>query len=606
MTIKTQSGFPYSLDISHLNPVQAVIGYGDSAIKVWKYKQVHGSGKKGKQQQPNFYESTTFWQGLRGQIERTICHPTLDGQVAFSTQYGHVGIYDIYNSKCDIFRQHHSGSNGGPSLAWAGDLSAVLKMNKNYDDDDDQNTTMIDTLITCSSDGSNTGLYLRDVNHRSRTPIDLDQVLENINPDWYTLLKTKNTIRSFVSVNPSFQYMALGNGDGSLEIYSLKTLKLIYVSNYQRSIITALHWKDYSLLASGCQAGIIAIHHIKQDINIDPTIPIIETSTYHHQREHTKTITDLKWSHHTDQVLLASSSLDNLVFVWSLEPEFKVIGCFDQHRGRVFSICWQYLEPDILFSGGEDKFVYMWNWNGHPLNRDTTSKVTETLFEATRNAIETEDLHQLQRQCYLTAVTLHYPDQDPMITINEIKNRCDTVDDYISKYISLENLDEKSESPHLSLLLGNKNDVRTLIGIEQHHGMKFGSDVMGSDVKLALNIMRSQYFILESYLHAGNGMMLTDWIALALTGKETWLKLMEEQANKLAEGGYHHLAATCFLACSKVYEAINVYRRASMYKEAIAMLKVRLPIDDPLLPTLLSEWAQQLQSKGNEELAALW
>lgn len=41
---------------------------------------------------------------------------------------------------------------------------------------------------------------------------------------------------------------------------------------------------------------------------------------------------------------------------------------------------------------------------------------------------------------------------------------------------------------------------------------------------------------------------------------------MEEQANKLLSGKYYHLAATCFIACSKIYEAVNVYRQTSMYK----------------------------------------
>jgi presenilin-like A22 family membrane protease len=41
--------------------------------------------------------------------------------------------------------------------------------------------------------------------------------------------------------------------------------------------------------------------------------------------------------------------------------------------------------------------------------------------------------------------------------------------------------------------------------------------------------------------------------------------MMEEQAQKLTSKGFHHLAATCFMACSKVYDAINVYRQASMY-----------------------------------------
>lgn len=41
--------------------------------------------------------------------------------------------------------------------------------------------------------------------------------------------------------------------------------------------------------------------------------------------------------------------------------------------------------------------------------------------------------------------------------------------------------------------------------------------LFGADMKLALDIMRSEYFTLESYQYAGDGMMLTDWIVLALS-----------------------------------------------------------------------------------------
>ena len=60
-----------------------------------------------------------------------------------------------------------------------------------------------------------------------------------------------------------------------------------------------------------------------------------------------------------------------------------------------------------------------------------------------------------------------------------------------------------------------------------------------------------------------------NWITLALSpmaSKETWLDLMEKQANYLVKQNHIVLGATCFLACSKVYDAIRVYQEANMYR----------------------------------------
>jgi hypothetical protein len=55
-------------------------------------------------------------------------------------------------------------------------------------------------------------------------------------------------------------------------------------------------------------------------------------------------------------------------------------------------------------------------------------------------------------------------------------------------------------------------------------------------------------------------------ILFFLDGKEAWLKKMKIQAEKMEKLKQYHLAATCFMACSCIYEAIDVYRRQKMYR----------------------------------------
>ncbi|CAO3641107.1 unnamed protein product [Cunninghamella blakesleeana] len=685
ITIKTQSGFPYSIDISPLNPIQSAIAYGDNSIKIWKCAQLNESQlttNSKKRVKENIYESNTFWRGLQGQVKCVRWSPTKEGILAFSTEYGHIGIYDTYENKSWTFRNHHSSTTEGsvPFITWIGDLSTLISddvmeviFNINTSIEPQHLTNV---LVSCDSKH----LFLRDANNQNSNSIDLNEILQQRNQEWYVLLESKNITRTCVSANVFGNLLALGNDDGSIEIYHLKTLKIIFASNSLRLPITTMDWKDngeYSLLAAGCKSGLITIYKIEKDeLNKPCIIPTIQPLYYSLLKGHKGPITDVKWSHHMDIFLLASTSVDNLAIVWEVEKEesSKIVSCFDKHHSAVLSVSWQYLDPDILLTGGEDRFVYLWNWKGYPLvgrdientvpllqrekkrllrkkpmksesteksnkrreledsNDDNTDDTinkkkkkntyqTTSLFNETLKSLKSHQQVKLQQKCFQSAVTMQR--KDSALIIDHIKNQLENRDDddeIINKYSTISTIDDTDmeDEKYLNLLFGDKNDIRKLIGLEvdslvdtnekKIDMVPTNNALFGADMKLALDIMRSEYFTLESYKYAGDGMMLTDWIVLALSpiaGKQTWLKLMEEQANKLLSGKYYHLAATCFIGCSKIYEAVDVYRQVSMYKEALAIAKLRLSSDELLVSNLLSEWASHLQSKGEDELAAL-
>lgn len=93
---------------------------------------------------------------------------------------------------------------------------------------------------------------------------------------------------------------------------------------------------------------------------------------------------------------------------------------------------------------------------------------------------------------------------------------------------------------------------------------------------------------------------------MRVAGKQTWLKSMEEQAKKLESAEQPILAATCYLACSRAYDAVEVYRQAKLYQEAIAVARLWLPTQDTLINTLFAEWADALQIAEQDAAAALW
>lgn len=122
------------------------------------------------------------------------------------------------------------------------------------------------------------------------------------------------------------------------------------------------------------------------------------------------------------------------------------------------------------------------------------------------------------------------------------------------------------------------------------------------------------YYQLEIWKGNINGVLrqarereeLSDWlVAMApMAAFDTWTTVCEDYATQLEQEGQYHKAATYLLAAHKVYSAIDLFKRHRLFKEAIALAKVRLSPIDPVLEDLYTLWAHQLTKDGNFEQAA--
>jgi gem associated protein 5 len=50
-----------------------------------------------------------LWKGLKGKITSLKWHPTQEGVLAFGTDMGSVGVFDVYNEKHKLFKSYHKG-----------------------------------------------------------------------------------------------------------------------------------------------------------------------------------------------------------------------------------------------------------------------------------------------------------------------------------------------------------------------------------------------------------------------------------------------------------------------------------------------------------------
>lgn len=95
-------------------------------------------------------------------------------------------------------------------------------------------------LISCGGDGT---VHVYDMKSLKTPPERLCDVLERLNPVWFNKLKSIDSRRHLLKVDPKLVLIAFGHTNGFIEIYNLKTLKLVYTSDYQRQCITSLDWK---------------------------------------------------------------------------------------------------------------------------------------------------------------------------------------------------------------------------------------------------------------------------------------------------------------------------------------------------------------------------
>lgn len=89
-----------------------------------------------------------------------------------------------------------------------------------------------------------------------------------------------------------------------------------------------------------------------------------------------------------------------------------------------------------------------------------------------------------------------------------------------------------------------------------------------------------------------------------MLGMDAWAAASRLLATQLEEKCFYHQAVAQLLACHQVIDAIAVYRRASLWRDALWLARARLASDSPVLSNLWLEWGRVLQGRRHATLAA--
>ncbi|XP_057631235.1 gem-associated protein 5 isoform X1 [Chionomys nivalis] len=337
-TLPSLGGFAYSLAFSPVDVGCLAIGVGDGMIRVWNTLSIK-----------NNYEVKSLWQGVKSKVTALCWHPNKEGCLAFGTDDGKVGLYDTCSNKPpQISSTYHKKTVY--RLAWG---PPVPPMSLGGEGDRPSLT-----LYSCGGEG----IVLQ------HNPWKLSGEAFNINK----LVRDTNSIRYKLPVHTEISWkgdgkvMALGNEDGSIEIFQVPNLKLLCTIQQHHKLVNAIVWHHEHgsrpelscLIASGSNNAVIYVHNLRTVLESNPESPVTITEPFRTLSGHTAKVTSLAWSPHHDGRLV-SACYDGTAQVWDAlreEPLFNFRG----HRGRLLCVAWSPVDPECIYSGADDFCVYRW------------------------------------------------------------------------------------------------------------------------------------------------------------------------------------------------------------------------------------------------------
>ncbi|KAM7007983.1 gem-associated protein 5 [Passerculus sandwichensis] len=342
-TMPSLGGFVYSLAFSPVDSGCLAIGVGDSMIRVWNTLSI-----------TNIYDVKTFWQSIKSKVTALSWHPTKEGSLAFGTDDGKVGIFDTLSSSAknkppQISSTYHKKTVY--TLAWGPPTPPLIS-----GEESEQPSV---TLYSCAGEGI---VFQHNPWKLNGEANDINRVIRDTNS-----IKHKLPARTEVSWKPDGKLLALGNEDGSIEIFQAPNLKLLCTIQQHHKLINAIRWHHEHgtqpelsyLIASGSINATIYVHNLKSVVENSSENPLTITEPFRTLAGHTAKITSLSWSPHHEGRLV-SACYDGTAQVWDVMKEEPLCN-YRGHQGRLLSVQWSPVEPDCVYTGADDFSVHKWH-----------------------------------------------------------------------------------------------------------------------------------------------------------------------------------------------------------------------------------------------------
>ncbi|XP_059487446.1 gem-associated protein 5-like [Neocloeon triangulifer] len=605
----TLGGFVYCIAPCPFAPGRVAVGVGDDSIRIWSMTDTTGKS------------SSTIWSRVKGKVLSLAWHPEKEGELAFGTSDGRVGICNASNPAKEvlIMRQYHKSSiyrvNWGPAV------TGVYQKDKEAPE-----TNWY--LYAC--DDNNAVVYIDSYS----IPKPLKVIIRASNPQIKEDIKQKD-----IAWKPDRSLLALGLEDGSIQLLTAPHLQCIHTLRSHKKMIFYLSWhpsctavdeKDddrQNWLASTSMDQQIHIYNLTsllaegtEKVWKGAPLPLEPLS----ELKHGGKVVCLAWNPHVGGQLV-SSSYDMSVKVWDA-AKGEVLACYVEHNGCVMSCCWSALHPDIIISGSADFTCRTWKISQSPADSKPVSRSkfreqqkgptvlpipvnpsSSELHEpkpAANGIKQSTKPHDKPQQKPSTKVTVF-----PLSNASFVKNSMDCCVKLLEnkgleppgKKIKLnENNrgDDQNEVNHFGFFT-SQDDAVELFTKEAEALKRMNNHVGFQNLKLWQGDMQQ---VIKDSIKAKK---LDDWLVSMApsVSHKFWLETCAAYAEQLVEEEKILKAVSYFVSCHKITEAVTVLQKHNLYKEAVALCNLRLPAGDPLLTETLRAWGKCSHDTGNFEIA---
>ncbi|KAG7517124.1 gem-associated protein 5 [Solea senegalensis] len=652
-TLPTLGGFVYKLAFSPVGAGCLALGVGDNMIRVWNTLTTQ-----------NQYDTRSFWQGIKSKVTALAWHPKKEGSLAFGTDDGKVGIYDVFSNKPpQVSSSYHRRTVY--TLAWGPPVPPMTSVAGKA----------CHSLYSCGGEGV---ILQHDPARLSGDASDVDSLIRDSNN-----IRHKLSPHTDLSWKPDGKVVAIGNEDGCVDVYVAPPLKLLCSVQQHHKIINTLRW-HHDLLASGSSNAVVYVHDLRAVIENPPDSPPVLTEPYRRLCGHTAKITDMAWSPHHD-ARLVTVSYDGTAQVWDVLQEATVAN-YRGHTGYLLCVDWSPVDPDLVWTGGKDFTVQEWSISKQEFTKPPTGKKLVELKEKMKQKKKNKKKPTSAGGAMVSAggamaspqvngekVTNEEKastgqeasgDEDEVGSVSSTtpaaalfetqKKSSSSSSSVAAKIKDRTDLMMKRKKPRSLLPLSSSMDQRpredqlqdcvslsTCLSTLRRHDADGqtpppGGCVPGEGRHLNLGLycdraalhrllhseedahLEACHFDSVVYLRLWSGDLqgalqlatergeLNDHLlSLApMAGFSAWQRAVQAFVQQLCLQDQHLKAASHLLSINQVHEAVELLLTHRLYREAATLALARLQVDDLALRRVYSSWASSLEKDGHFSSAA--
>ena len=619
--IPSLGGYIYDISYSSVTPNLCAVAVGDRTIRVWDMSE-----------EDDPLRSTTHWSGLQSEVTSICWHPSREGFVAYGTNDGKIGLFDVLKDRNIPFPNTNTGAvrhvefrndNTAYACNEAGDLLEFVLSEA--------------VFKTMQSTEKTAGMNVTVFNARSNLASNLvaDQSLEK--NECLTSFSWKCNVNALIASPDSVQLdvLAVGYRDGTIilvsmpatGVFSSSTVSnkgtVVHCQNHQ---INDIRWfghpvkfddKNIFLFATASNDRSARVFSCSRDkvSNVHPNPPLCVENIVTFVG-HQKPTVQVAWHPNKQDVLLASASRDGTANVWDVMKKSAIANFRGCHGVPLRCIAFSPVNQCMICTGSDDQSIVVWdmysqssklppekNSSYHkdflrrmknnkikPVSRlDSSSSKDDTSSGSTDIKIEAQALQQHDT----TANT-------PSTQKSSKKKKAKTIlpllqaggDDFMHLVKSLDTSFKNGVDQEAWDAL-EKNEYFLDKQVQSHR--ERGAFAAGRSLEIWRGDITTiiQRMIQEKRLTA-------DYVALSVSGGIVlWQTAAEAYAQQLEEKGDIHNAVLYLLSISKIHDAIDVYLRARLYRDALCLAVTRLSPLDPVLQLVCKEFGKFLEKQGN-------